>query len=74
MTKFEVTINKSHIWKGGYPCPNPNCTSSERRLLSKVSKSRNYWRYVCWCGTELRIPKEKRKDETKSNTNKLLGS
>ena len=61
MTKFSMTINKNHIWKGGYACPNPNCTSQENRLMSKVSKSKKYWRYICWCGTELRIPKEKSK-------------
>lgn len=58
MTKVSVVINKHHIWKGGYSCPNLNCTNPEKRLLAKVSKSTKYWRYICWCGTELRIPKE----------------
>ena len=59
MSKTSFTINKHHVWKDAYPCPNLNCTAKDKRLWSVRSKSKTYWRYVCRCGTELRIPKEK---------------
>ena len=61
-----------YTWHGAFYCPNPNCYCLEhdkhgkkqpkKTLWSKPSKSKKYWRYVCsGCGTELRIPKEKKK-------------
>lgn len=61
MTKVTVTINNRFIWQGGYPCPNLNCDNEDNRALSVVSKSKTYWRYLCKCGTEIRIPKEREK-------------
>jgi len=60
--KHEIRIN-GHLWKGAYPCPNPQCTSKEGKMWAKVSKSSKYWRYICWCGTELRIPKQDKKEK-----------
>ena len=62
MTKFTITINKHHIWKGAYPCPNLNCSAEDKRAWSVISKSKTYWRYLCECGTEIRIPKEREEE------------